>query len=106
MGEALIQSGSYLVVEKLKLLAYRNLCVRVHGICAAECDAKGRSEHRHKQDLLPYERAFEWQDGCDADETVCILANLIYIGAVRGYLSDEHRKIVFSKESPFPSAAV
>ena len=29
---------------------------------------------------------------------MCVLANLIYIGAIRGYLSDEHQKIVFSKD--------
>lgn len=98
----LMRVGTYLVVEKLKLLAYRNLCRRVHKVIAARLDATGRHEHRHKQDLQPYEIAFRWQDDCDADETVCILANLIYIGAVRGYLSDEHQKIVFSKDAPFP----
>ena len=28
------------------------------------------------------------------DQTVCMLAHLIYIGAIRGYMSDEHQKIV------------
>lgn len=97
-----IQSGTYLVVEKLKLLAYRNLCRCVYDVVARDIEAAGKADHRHKQDLAPYEWAFQWQDGCDADETMCILANLIYLGAIRGYMSDEHRKIVFSKDAAFP----
>ncbi|CAK0804691.1 unnamed protein product, partial [Prorocentrum cordatum] len=103
--EGLIRSGTFLVVEKLRLLAYQNLCRRVYDLVASDLEAAGRPESRHKQDLRPFERAFAWQDGCDEDETLCILANLIYVKAIRGYLSDEHRKIVFSKESPFPPAA-
>ncbi|CAE8660315.1 unnamed protein product, partial [Polarella glacialis] len=98
----LIDCGTYLVVEKLKLVAYRNLVRRVHGRLAAQLDAQNKAEHRHKQDLAVYEHAFLWQDDCSPDETVCLLAHLIYIGAIRGYLSDEHRKVVFSKDSPFP----
>lgn len=103
--EELIRSGTYLVVEKLKLLVFRNLCRRVHDHVAASLRAAGKEDQRHKQDLRPFEQAFKWQDDCDVDETICILANLIYIGAVRGYLSDEHQKIIFSKDNPFPAAS-
>ena len=68
--------GTYLVVEKLRLLAYRNLCRRVHSHLAREHD-QGRAEFKHKQDLEPYEVAFAWQDGFDSDETICLLARLI-----------------------------
>lgn len=98
--------GTYLVVEKLKLLVYRNLCRCVYETVGKEMEGAGKAEQRHKQDLRPYELAFAWQDDCDADETMCILAHLIYIGAVRAYMNDELRKIVFSKESPFPATAV
>lgn len=101
----LISVGTYLVVEKLKLLAYRNLCRAVHSQQCAQAEQAGRASHQHKQDLTPYECAFRWQDNCDADETICILAHLIYIGAIRGYLSDEHRKVVFSRDLPFPDPA-
>eukprot|EP00933_Yihiella_yeosuensis_P054096 TRINITY_DN52445_c0_g1_i1.p1 TRINITY_DN52445_c0_g1~~TRINITY_DN52445_c0_g1_i1.p1 ORF type:complete len:386 (-),score=58.70 TRINITY_DN52445_c0_g1_i1:116-1273(-) len=100
--DELITLGTYLVVEKLKLLCYRNLCQHVHNISAAKIDALGKSDTRHKQDLAPYEAAFKLQDDCTPDETVCLLAHLIYIGAIRGYLSDEHKKIVYSKDIPFP----
>ena len=74
-------AGTYLVVEKLRLLAYRNLCRRVHSHLAREHD-QGRAEFKHKQDLEPYEVAFAWQDGFDSDETICLMARLIYIGAI------------------------
>lgn len=101
----LISLGTYLVMEKLKLLVYRNLCARVHKFLAQKLDAQGKGEQRHKQDLMAYEHTFQWQDDCSPDETLCLLAHLMYIGAMRGYLSDEHRKIVFSKDLPFPPAA-
>mmetsp|Transcript_150544 Transcript_150544/g.484044 ORF Transcript_150544/g.484044 Transcript_150544/m.484044 type:complete len:397 (-) Transcript_150544:90-1280(-) len=101
----LIRLGTYLVVEQLKLLAYRNLARHVYIIICRELIAAGKEDMKHKQDLLTYEHAFELQDNCDADETICVLANLIYIGAIRGYLSDEHHKVVFGKKDPFPSAS-
>merc|ERR1712129_681770 len=101
----LIRVGTYLVVEKLKLMVYQKLCMQVYHLVSVELEQAGKTEKRHQQDLRRYERAFAWQDEGDGSETVCILANLMYIGAIRGYLSDEHRKIVFSKESPFPSPA-
>mmetsp|Transcript_63891 Transcript_63891/g.150025 ORF Transcript_63891/g.150025 Transcript_63891/m.150025 type:complete len:385 (-) Transcript_63891:96-1250(-) len=94
----LIDLGTYLVMEKLKVVAYRNLTRRVfeHQCALLEGDKKA------KQDFAPYECAFRWQDDCSEDETLCLLAHMIYIGAVKGYLSDAHRKVVFSKETPFP----
>ncbi|EER17901.1 hypothetical protein Pmar_PMAR027617, partial [Perkinsus marinus ATCC 50983] len=38
----------------------------------------------------------------DADEVQCALAGLIYIQAIKGYLSYEHKKFVFSKQNAFP----
>jgi len=104
--EELIMTGTYLVVEKLKLVAFQNLCKRVYDFQAAGFDRQGKSDSRHKQDLRPFHRALDWQDDCDEDETTCILANLIYIGAIRGYMSDEHQKIVFSKDVAFPVPAI
>ena len=41
----------------------------------------------------------------DADETECILANLIYEGKIKGYISQQHQKLVVSKQSAFPPLA-
>jgi len=38
----------------------------------------------------------------DIDETQCIVANLIYEGKIKGYISHQHKKLVVSKQNPFP----
>lgn len=46
-------------------------------------------------------------ESVDLDEVECILANLIYRGLVKGYLSHSHRKIVLmkgNKDQQFPLA--
>lgn len=37
------------------------------------------------------------------DETHCIVANLIYEGKIKGYISHQHNKLVVSKQIPFPA---
>ena len=39
----------------------------------------------------------------DADETQCIIANLIYEGKIKGYISHQHQKLVVSKQNAFPA---
>jgi hypothetical protein len=38
----------------------------------------------------------------DDDEVECMLANMIYKGYIRGYLSHEKRVLVLSQKDPFP----
>jgi hypothetical protein len=38
----------------------------------------------------------------DKDEVECVLANLIYKGYIKGYLSHQHSKLVVSKTNSFP----
>ena len=38
----------------------------------------------------------------DNDETACIIANLIYDGRIKGYISHQHQKLVMSKKNAFP----
>ena len=42
----------------------------------------------------------------DNDEMQCILANLIYEGRIKGYISHQHQKLVVSKQQPFPPLSV
>ena len=39
------------------------------------------------------------------DETECIIANLIYEGKIKGYISHQHQKLVVSKKDAFPPLA-
>jgi hypothetical protein len=38
----------------------------------------------------------------DLDDTHCIVANLIFEGKIKGYISLNHQKLVLSKLDPFP----
>lgn len=91
-----IKMGMYLLMMKLKFMVLRNLCKGVHQ------EVLRRKGENNKMDLAPFENVFNWQDNCDTDETACLLSSLIYQGAVKGYVSHEHRKLVFAKDLPFP----
>lgn len=88
-----IGAGIYLIVEKLKIIAYRNLFKKVYLVL---------NIHQIPiQDLLS---ALEMQgiDDVDMDEVECIVANLIFEGKIKGYISHQHKKLVISKQNPFP----
>jgi hypothetical protein len=38
----------------------------------------------------------------DLDELECMIANQIYIGYIKGYISHENRLLVLGKTDPFP----
>jgi len=46
------------------------------------------------------------EEATELDEIECIVANLIYQGKVKGYISHQRRHLILSKVSPFPTAAV
>ncbi|CAH1963445.1 unnamed protein product [Acanthoscelides obtectus] len=87
-----IQCGIYLIVDKLKIVAYRNLFKKVYLIL---------NTHQIPVESLMNALQFLGQD-VDLDETQCIVANLIYEGKIKGYISHQHRKVVVSKQNPFP----
>lgn len=89
-----IKSGIYLIVEKLKIVAYRNLFRKVYLIL---------NTHQVPIEALQTALHLMGQTDVDIDETQCIVANLIYDGKIKGYISQQHRKVVVSKQNPFPS---
>jgi len=50
------------------------------------------------------EAALRWagHDEIDLDETHCIVANLIFDGQLRGYISHQHQVLVVAKQNAFP----
>ena len=85
-----------MLLEKCKAVCYRNLFKRVFLISA---------KTQIKLDMIL--RSFKWLDTpMDLDEVECILANLIYRGYVKGYISHTNRVLVLSKQNPFPVKAV
>lgn len=88
-----IKCGIYLIVEKLKIIAYRNLFRKVYLIL---------NTHQIPVEALQAALVYLGQTDVDLDETECIVANLIYEGKIKGYISRQHRKVVVSKQNPFP----
>jgi len=91
-----IRRGTYLLLEKCKMICYRNLFKRVYKIVGKE---------QIKLDYIA--NSFKWLGmPIDLDEVECILANLIFKQYIRGYLSHAKRVLVLSKKDPFPTSKV
>ena len=53
---------------------------------------------------MPFLVLREWDNELDMDELECIIANLIYIGYVKGYIASEQNVLVLARdlEKAFP----
>jgi len=85
--------GIFLILEKLKSITYRNLFKKV---------ALLMNTHQISIDAFTTALKLMGEEDVDNDETACILANLIYETKVKGYISHQHKKLVISKQTPFP----
>uniref|UniRef100_A0A0K2SYY5 PCI domain-containing protein 2 homolog n=3 Tax=Lepeophtheirus salmonis TaxID=72036 RepID=A0A0K2SYY5_LEPSM len=92
-----IKCGIFLILEKLKIITYRNLFKKVVLIM-----------NTHQIPIASFLKALQMMrvEGIDQEETQCILANLIYEGKIRGYISHVHQKLVVSKQNAFPPLSV
>ncbi|XP_038051216.1 PCI domain-containing protein 2-like [Patiria miniata] len=88
--------GVYLIVDKLKIITYRNLFKKVYMIT--------KSFQLSIDKFMVVLTYLELED-VDSAEVECILANLIYQGYIKGYISHQHQKLVVSKQNPFPPLA-
>ncbi|ERE90277.1 PCI domain-containing protein 2 [Cricetulus griseus] len=88
-----IRCGIFLILEKLKIITYRNLFKKVYLLLKT---------HQLSLDAFLVALKFMHVEDVDIDEVQCILANLIYMGHIKGYISHQHQKLVVSKQNPFP----
>ncbi|NWQ68858.1 PCID2 protein, partial [Tyrannus savana] len=88
-----IRCGIFLILEKLKIITYRNLFKKVYLLLKT---------HQLSLDAFLIALKFMQVEDVDIDEVQCILANLIYMGHIKGYISHQHQKLVVSKQNPFP----
>lgn len=99
-----IASGTYLLLEKMKLVVYRTLFKKVHQVHTKMVleDAEGRGKSTQiSMEML--KASLDWQRvSMDLEEIECLVANLIYQGYIKGYLSHQKRTLVVSKQDPFP----
>ena len=91
-----IKCGIYLILEKLKIITYRNLFKKVSNIMKT-----------HQIPIHAFLVALQMMqvEDIDQDETQCIIANLIYEGKIKGYISHHHQKLVVSRQNAFPPLA-
>lgn len=92
-----IAHGTYLILEKLKVLVYRNLFKKIHLLLG-----------KHQIQLAYFARALRWLEvPMEMDEIECVLANLIYKGFLKGYISHTSKVLVLSKKGDaFPFSAI
>lgn len=88
-----IRCGIFLILEKLKIITYRNLFKKVYHLLKT---------HQLPLDAFLVALKMMKVEDVDIDEVQCILANLIYMGHIKGYISHQHQKLVVSKQNPFP----
>ena len=92
-----VRIGVYLVLEQVKLIAYRNLFKRLFLLTNST-----------RLNLNSFEAAFKFlgEYDTDLDEIECILANQIFQNKIKGYISHQKRFLIVSKSEPFPTTAV
>eukprot|EP00041_Stephanoeca_diplocostata_P000710 m.16337 g.16337 ORF g.16337 m.16337 type:complete len:399 (-) comp10954_c0_seq2:2165-3361(-) len=88
--------GIYMILEKLRFIAYRNLFKRVQAILGTT---------QIKIEAFKIALVFMQESDVDIDEIECIVANLIHQKYIKGYISHGQRKLVVSKKEPFPNLA-
>ena len=96
-----VQAGTYLLLEKLLLSAYRRLFRKVAAIHAELNPSKAS-----QLPLALLHKALELQ-GIEKDNTElqCILANLIYRKYIKGYIAFKPKVVVLAKMDAFPDFA-
>lgn len=85
--------GIYLILEKLKIIAYRNVFKKVVLISKT-----------HQIPISQFQIALNFlqDEETTIEEVHCILANLISDCKIKGYISLQFQKLVVSKQNPFP----
>ncbi len=90
-----IRQGSYLLLERSKMIAYRNFFKRIRDL-----HPEGK---QLKLDVRRFQSCLAAAGvSMDVDEIECVLANLIFQGYIKGYISHQHGKLVLSKDNAFP----
>ena len=91
-----VAMGIFVVMEKLILLAYRNLFKKIYNIM----------NQTHQLNLNLFFESLKFcgpDEDIEFDETEFIVANLIAKGFIKGYISHQHAVLVVSKQNPFPA---
>uniref|UniRef100_A0A2L2YAG1 PCI domain-containing protein 2 homolog n=1 Tax=Parasteatoda tepidariorum TaxID=114398 RepID=A0A2L2YAG1_PARTP len=92
-----IKWGIRLVLEKLKIIIYRNLFKKVYLLLQTHIIPVGAFKA-----ALNFRKEYQDDDPIEEEEVLCILSNLIQENKMKGYISYQHLKVVLSKQNAFP----
>lgn len=84
-----VQGGIYMIVDRLRHLTLRNLVKKVALVVQREADMQVNSKPNIIRLEYIYNILKDWDPMLDLDEVECLLANLIHLGKIRGYISHE-----------------
>jgi hypothetical protein len=97
-----IQKGIYLVIEKMRWIAYRNFIKKIYNVLTKDKLITNTQIQIDKY-CLPFLKKYDPNSNTICiDELVVIIANLIHIGYIKGYISQKSNTLVVSKSNPFP----
>ncbi|CEP12593.1 hypothetical protein [Parasitella parasitica] len=92
----LIRQGTYFAIEKAESIAIRQLFRKVYLVLGLNT----------RIPIQTFKKALEFEGmNVEIEEAEWMLANMIYKGYMKGYLSHEKMFLVLSKDNPFPSVA-
>jgi tetratricopeptide (TPR) repeat protein len=98
--EWFIKRGIYVILQRAKIICYRNLVYNVYRSVNEFADINCRLKLEQVADAMRICGAEE--DDADLEEVECIVANLIYHNYIKGYISHSMRMLVVAKANPFP----
>eukprot|EP00668_Euglena_longa_P001066 GGOE01001274.1.p1 GENE.GGOE01001274.1~~GGOE01001274.1.p1 ORF type:complete len:403 (-),score=157.19 GGOE01001274.1:214-1422(-) len=98
--EWFIKRGIYVILQRAKIICYRNLLFNIFRYINAFVDINCRLKLEYIQEAMQICGAGD--DDTDLEEIECIVANLIYHNYIKGYISHSMRVLVLAKANPFP----
>jgi hypothetical protein len=100
-----LKDGTFVALEACKLICMRTLCRQVWTILNQSSRISFQAFEVAFRQCRLRDVMLDTGD-VDADAVECMLANLIYKGYMRGYLSHEHKMAVLSKVDAFPKLVI
>ena len=95
--ETFAKNNTVVLLTTVKLVVYWSLVRRMQRMIG-ESIGQGEGQQPHQQPLEPYFEVFGEYDRASEAEALSVLANLMHIGAVNGYVAWGPQKVVFAKD--------
>eukprot|EP01079_Euglenida_sp_SAG-EU17-18_P008102 gene8102-1448_t len=96
----LLHSGVYFVMQRARMVCFKNLLVRTYNVC------QGLTTMNNRFPLVLIQEAMLASgippENCSIDELECLCSVLKNSGDMRGYIHHQSKKIILAPANPFP----